>query len=68
LGALFAFVGPGGAKSPLQWTGLALTLLLTAAIAVVLRREPTRLLFQLIIAAALVNVVLLVFSGARLLA
>jgi 4-hydroxybenzoate polyprenyltransferase len=68
LGALFAFAGPEGARTPLQWVGLALTLLLAAAIAVVLRRPPTRLLFQLIIAAALVNVVLLVFSGQRLLA
>ncbi|MBK4346556.1 UbiA family prenyltransferase [Lacisediminihabitans changchengi] len=67
LGAVFAFVGPSGAKIPVQWVGLAITLLLAAAIAVVLRRPPTRLLFQLIIAAALVNVVLLVFSGDRLL-
>ena len=67
LAALFAFAGPSGAKTVLQWVGLALTLLLAAAIALLLRRAPTRLLFQLIIAAALVNVVLLVFSGDRLL-
>ena len=67
LGALFAFFGPVGAMTPLQWAGLIVTLLLALAIGVLLTRPPTRLLFQLIIAAALVNVVLLVFSGDRLL-
>ena len=67
-GGVAAFFGPAGDKTELQWIGLALTLLLAVAIALVLRRPPTRLLFQLIIAAALVNVVLLAFSGARLLA
>ena len=67
-GAIAAFFGPAGGKTALQWIGLALTLLLAVAIALVLRRPPTRLLFQLIIAAALVNVVLLSFSGPRLLA
>ena len=67
-GAAAAFFGPAGDKTALQWIGLTLTLLLAVAIAVVLRRSPTRLLFQLIIAAALVNVVLLSFSGPRLLA
>jgi len=67
LGALFAFFGPARATTPLQWAGLISTLLLALAIGVLLTRPPTRLLFQLIIAAALVNVVLLVFSGDRLL-
>jgi 4-hydroxybenzoate polyprenyltransferase len=67
-GAAAAFFGPADEKTVLQWIGLALTLLLAAAIAVAVRRPPTRLLFQLIIAAALVNVVLLSFSGSRLLA
>ncbi len=67
-GAAVAFFGPAGGKTALQWVGLALTLSLAAAIAVRLRRPPTRLLFQLIIAAALVNGVLLSFSGSRLLA
>lgn len=67
-GGIVAFFGPSGDKTVLQWVGLALTLLLAGSIAVVLRRPPTRLLFQLIIAAALVNVVLLSFSGSRLLA
>jgi 4-hydroxybenzoate polyprenyltransferase len=67
-GAVVAFVGPAGAATPLQWVGLGATLLLAAAIALALRRPPTRLLFQLIIAAAIVNVALLSFSGERLLA
>ena len=67
-GAVAAFIGPAGEQTALQWIGLVLTLLLAVAIAVVLRRPPTRLLFQLIIAAALVNVLLLSFSGSRLLA
>ena len=67
-GAVTAFFGPVGGKTALQWIGLALTLLLAVAIALALRRPHTRLLFQLIIAAALMNVVLLSFSGSRLLA
>ena len=67
LAALLAFAGPGGEKTVLQWIGFLLTLLLAFGIALVLRRPPTRLLFQLIIAAALVNVVLLSFSGERIL-
>jgi 4-hydroxybenzoate polyprenyltransferase len=63
---LLAFFGPAGEKTVLQWIGLVLTLLLAVGMAVALRRPPTRLLFQLIIAAALVNVVLLSFSGDRL--
>ncbi|MBG6107308.1 UbiA family prenyltransferase [Frigoribacterium sp. CG_9.8] len=67
-GAIVAFFGPGGDPTALQCIGLVLTALLAIAIAGVLRRPPTRLLFQLIIAAALVNVILLSFSGSRLLA
>lgn len=67
-GAIVAFFGPGGDPTALQWIGLALTALLAVTIAYVLRRPPSRLLFQLIIAAALVNVILLSFSGSRLLA
>lgn len=65
---VIAFALPEGQKSAVQLAGLSLTLLLALAIAVVLRRPPTRLLFQLIIAAALVNVVVLAFGGDRLLA
>ena len=67
-GGIVAFLGPAGEKTALQWIGAALTLVLAVAIATMLRRPPTRLLFQLIIAAALVNVLLLSFSGSRLLA
>ncbi len=67
-GGIAAFFGPAGEKTALQWIGMVLTLVLAVAIAIVLRRPPTRLLFQLIIAAALVNVLLLSFSGSRLLA
>ncbi len=66
LAAASAFFGPAGAPSVLQFLGLILTLALAAVIAVMVRRPPTRLLFQLIIAAAMVNVVVLAFSGARL--
>ncbi len=65
---LLAFFGQPGEKTVIQWVGVLLTLVLAAAIAVALRRPPTRLLFQLIIAAALVNVVVLAFAGQRLLA
>lgn len=66
--AVLSFVGPRGETTALQWIGLVITLLLAGAILIALRRSPTRLLFQLIIAAAIVNVVLLSFSGSRLLA
>ncbi len=65
---LLAFFGPRGAQTPVQWIGLLLTLGLAGAIAAVLRRPPTRLLFQLIIAAALVTVTVLALAGDRLLA
>ncbi len=65
--AAAAFFGPAGNQTPLQWIGLVVTMLLVVAIAVMLR-APTRLLFRLIIAAAIVNVVVLSFSGSRLIA
>ncbi|HEY8914174.1 UbiA family prenyltransferase [Lacisediminihabitans sp.] len=64
---ILAFLGPAGNSTAPRWVGLAATLLLAAGIAVALRRPPTRLVFQLIIAAAIVNVVVLAFSGDRLL-
>lgn len=63
---ILAFLGPVGTSTALQWVGLVATLLLAAAIATALRRPPTRLLFQLIMGAAIVNVVVLAFSGDRL--
>ena len=68
LASILAFFGPSGRATAMQWIGLVLTLALALAIGVTLTRPPTRLLFQLIIAAALVNVVVLALSGDRLLA
>jgi len=66
-GAVGFFAQPGP-TSAIRVVNLALTLAVTATIAFVLRRPPTRLLFQLIIAAAVVNVVVLALAGQRLLA
>lgn len=66
--ALVAFFGQPLPRTAMQWVAFALTLALAGAIARVLRRPPTRLLFQLIIGAALVNVAVLAFAGQRLLA
>ena len=67
--SVVAFAGPSGGVTVLQWIGLVLTLLIALAGALlVVTRPPGRLLFQLIIAAALVNVVVLAFAGPRLLA
>lgn len=67
--SVLAFVGPGDAVLPLQWIGLVLTLLIAmTGIVLVLSRPPSRLLFQLIILAALVNVIVLASSGERILA
>jgi 4-hydroxybenzoate polyprenyltransferase len=53
-----------GSPQPWQWIGFALTLALAATCAALaLTRPPTRLLFQLIMAAALLNVALLAFGG-----
>jgi 4-hydroxybenzoate polyprenyltransferase len=61
--SILVTVAPGSPQ-PWQWVGLAVTLALAATCAVLaLTRPPTRLLFQLIMAAALLNVVLLAFGG-----
>ena len=53
-----------GSAGPVQWIGLGVSLLLAGACAyLALSRPPTRLLFQLIMAAAVVNVALLALSG-----
>ena len=60
-------LGPGPAPA-FQYGGLALSLLLAVVCAVlVLRTQPSRLVFRLIIAGALIDVVLLATLGARLL-
>lgn len=64
-----AFFGPGTAAGWAQWSGLGLTVTIAVVCgALLLTTAPTRLLFQLIILAALVNVALLAVSGDRLLA
>jgi 4-hydroxybenzoate polyprenyltransferase len=63
-----AFFGTAGGATVLRLVDFIAMLLLAVGIALALRRPPTRLLFQLIIAAAIVTVVSLVFSGDRLLA
>lgn len=65
-GSAAAFFGPGGAVTAAQWVGLAATLGIAAlGVVLVLTRPPTRLLFQLIIAAAIVNVAVLSLAGER---
>jgi len=71
--SVVAFVGLGGTGSSgagwPQSVGLVLTLGIAAAgVLLVLTRPPGRLLFRLIIAAALVDVALLAIAGERLLA
>jgi 4-hydroxybenzoate polyprenyltransferase len=61
--------GSGANSGAVGWIGFGLTLCIAVAgIVLVLTRPPTRLLFQLILAAALVNVVLLALSGSRMVA
>lgn len=67
--SIVALLCPEGAIGWLQWAGLALGIGIAATgIGLVLTRPPSRLLFQLIIAAALVDVTLLAIAGQRLLA
>jgi 4-hydroxybenzoate polyprenyltransferase len=62
-GSLLVVFGPG-APGALQWAGLVLTLGLAAVCAALaVTRPPTRLLFQLIMVAALLNVALLALAG-----
>ena len=62
-----AVAGPAGPPSLVRWTGFALTLAIAAGgMMLAVTRKPSRILFRLIIAAALVVVAMLVFSGQRL--
>jgi 4-hydroxybenzoate polyprenyltransferase len=64
-----AVIGFGDGVRWIAWLGFAVTTAIAVVCAVLLsRRAPTRLLFRLIIVAALVNVALLVASGESLLA
>lgn len=66
--AVIAF-GSNAAMGAATWIGLALTLgIAIAGVVLVLTRPPTRLLFQLIIGAALLNVVMLAIAGKALIA
>ena len=68
-GASLSIVLGLGPAAAIQYGGLALSLLLAVVCAVlVIRARASQLIFRLIIAAALLDVVLLATSGARLLA
>lgn len=67
--SVIALLGPRGDASVVQWLGAAVGVSIAViGIALVLTRPPSRLLFRLIIAAALVDVVILVAAGERMLA
>jgi 4-hydroxybenzoate polyprenyltransferase len=70
--AVLAVAGTGptasGAANPVPWIGFGATLVIAAlGIVLVMTRRPTRWLFRLIIAAALIDVVVLTSLGERLL-
>jgi 4-hydroxybenzoate polyprenyltransferase len=79
IGATIAFVGPGLAASAnggflaVQWIGLGLNATI-AAIGIVLvcrlspARPPRRIIFQLIMVAALINVGMIAVAGTKILA
>lgn len=67
--AVLGLTGQGGVPGVLQWTGLILNVLIAAiGVVLVLTRPPSRLLFRLIIVAAMVDVAMLVSAGRGLLA
>jgi 4-hydroxybenzoate polyprenyltransferase len=69
LAAAVLTVGGTGSANAVPWIGFGVTLGIAAlGIVLVLTRRPTRLLFRLIIAAALIDVVVLTALGNRLLA
>lgn len=68
VGATVAFFGPGGDTSLAQWIGLALNVVIAAVgVWLTLTRPPERLTFQLIMIAALVNVVMIAVAGSKIL-
>lgn len=68
-GASVSIVLGLGSPQPWGWIGLALSsALAVACAALVIARRPTRLIFRLIIAGALIDVVLLALAGTRILA
>ncbi|WP_213815155.1 UbiA family prenyltransferase [Glaciihabitans sp. dw_435] len=65
----FVVFGPGGTPDIAGWTGLGLTVVIAViGISLAITRPPSRLLFQLILGAAVINVALLALSGSKLLA
>ena len=72
-GATIAFFGPGGVLSVAQWMGLGVNIVIAVlGVWLVAQRSPnqppTRLAFQLIMVAALANVVMIAVAGTRILA
>ncbi|HEV7950724.1 MAG TPA: UbiA family prenyltransferase [Glaciihabitans sp.] len=64
---VFGAGATSGAVSTIGWVGLVISGIVAATgIILVLTREPSRLLFQLIIVGAIVNVTLLAFAGNQL--
>jgi 4-hydroxybenzoate polyprenyltransferase len=69
VGAGLAFFGPGGTITPVQAVGLGLNIAIAAVgVWLVATRPPSRLFFQLIIIATLVNVVMIAAAGTLILA
>jgi 4-hydroxybenzoate polyprenyltransferase len=67
--AVLALLGPGGRIGVIQWIGFSVTsVIAVTGIVLTLSRPPRRLLFQLIIAATLIDVGMLLVAGQRLLA
>ncbi|MBK5238409.1 MAG: UbiA family prenyltransferase [Actinomycetales bacterium] len=68
-GATIAFFGPSGAITPTQWIGLGVNVVIAiAGVWLVVTRPPSRLTFQLIMLAALANVVMIAAAGTKILA
>lgn len=69
MAAVVVTFGSGIAPPPWLWLGLLANLAIAAwGVVLVLTRTPSRLMFRLIMASALITVVLLVLSGGRMLA
>lgn len=69
IGAILLTVGPGTPPSAVAWLGLTVTLAIAVlGCALVLRRHTSRVLMRLVMAAAIVEVVLLALSGQSMLA
>jgi 4-hydroxybenzoate polyprenyltransferase len=66
--SVVAVLGAGGSPTAVHWLGMAFTLAIAAVgIVLVIAQPPRRLLFRLVLLAALVDVALLASSGQRIL-